>query len=166
MNDPREWTEDDVAQALDAVRTELLDFLRGRTRLDWFKHKVRWQLSRRYIWPGAPQGARRLVEDMVGNDPGVAAFVEHLRSRQQKISTAIERHNTAVRRLMEQQRGVPAADFDEASRQQLKQRRIRAGDDDPFISSATLQIFDWWKLAPRDVLHFPRHREQLADRTS
>jgi len=124
MDSPKDWTEDDVAQALDRVRAALLGFLRERTRLDWFKHKVWWRLSRRYIWPGAPEGAREIVEEKVLRDAGVSALVEHLRRRQREISDAIERYNTAVQRLMERQRGVPAAEFDEASRLELNQRRI------------------------------------------
>ena len=45
------WTQDEVDERLAAVREALLHFLGERHRLEWFEHRVRWRLSRRYIWP-------------------------------------------------------------------------------------------------------------------
>lgn len=127
MTEPREdlrWTSEDVELRLEAVRDELLSFLRARTRFDWFKHKVRWRLSRKYIWPGAPEGLDALLDEAIERDGGIEAFADYLRTRQLSITTAIERYNLAVRRLMEQERGVPVSQFDEASRVLLRERRI------------------------------------------
>jgi hypothetical protein len=102
----------------------LLHFLEERTRLDWFKHKLRWRLSKRYIWPGAPEGLTGLLDEAIEKDGGVEAFMAYLRTQQRAITAAIERYNLALLRYMEQERGVPAEKFDEASRTELHQRRI------------------------------------------
>jgi hypothetical protein len=126
-NDPESpvrWTPEDVERSLQDVRDELLDFLKERTRLDWFKHKVRWRLSRKFIWPGAPEGFREKLDQAVEHDAGVEAFMEHLEERHRAIATAIERHNLAIQRLMEQQWGVPVSRFNPEALAELRRRRI------------------------------------------
>lgn len=118
------WTEKDVEERLNDVRTKLLSFLRERTRLDWFKHKVRWRLSRSYIWPGAPDDFKQRLDDAVEEDVGVEAFMRHLDQQKSAISQAIERYNWALRRWMEQERGTQVNQFDEASKEILHRRRI------------------------------------------
>lgn len=118
------WTEDDVNQRLDEVREILLAFLRERTRLDWFKHKLRWRLSRRYIWPGAPDDFKQRLNEDVERDVGVEAFLEHLDKRKQEISQAIERYNKAVTRWMEQETGKRVDKFDEETLAALREQKI------------------------------------------
>lgn len=117
------WTQRDVDQRLDKVREVLLSFLRSRTRLDWFKHKVRWRLSRRTIWPGGPEGLDALMA-AVDRDAGVEALVSHLAAERAAIVGAIEHYNTAVRRLMEQEVGSEVSVFDPEAMGKLRQARI------------------------------------------
>jgi hypothetical protein len=121
--EPLRWTPEDVERRLATVREVLLDFLKERTRLDWFKHKLRWRLSKRYIWPGAPEGLDGLLEEAIERDGGVEAFKDYLQTRQRAIVDAIERYNTALQRLMEQEQGAPAERFDEAAAEELRHRR-------------------------------------------
>jgi len=118
------WTQDELDRRLLKVREALLEFLRERTRLDWFKQKVRWRLSRRYIWSAAAQDVSATLEEAVEGNAGVVAFRNHLETRKRSISEAIERYNHAVRRHLEETRGQPVDAFDAAAREQLRQRRI------------------------------------------
>ena len=103
------WTDEVLAERLAVVREALLDFLRERTRLELFKHKVRWRLSRQHIWPGPPEVREATLAEAVEGDFGVEAFRKHIAKHQQVISKAIERYNHAVRRHLEDRRGVPGA---------------------------------------------------------
>ena len=118
------WTEDELAQRLEGVRDELLGFLRERTRLEWFKHKVRWRLSRRYIWPAGAESAGEMLDEKVEDDVGVEAFHEHLAQRKRTISEAIERYNHAVRRYLEELKGRPVSRFAPEELEEMRQRRI------------------------------------------
>jgi hypothetical protein len=118
------WSEEEIAQRLEAVRDELLAFLRERTRLEWFEHKVRWRLSRQYIWPAGGESSEERLDEAVEDDVGVEAFHAHLAERKRSISEAIERYNHAVRRRLEVVEGVPVARFSPHAREQLRQRRI------------------------------------------
>ncbi len=122
QNHDEYWSQDEVAKRLEAVREELLGFLRERTRLEWFEQKVRWRLSRRYIWPGGADSSA--LDQAVEGDVGVEAFREHLARRKRTISEAIERYNHAVRRHLEVVLGRPVNQFGAAERDRLCQQRI------------------------------------------
>ncbi len=123
MSDNR-WTEADLEALLGEVREALLTFLRARTRLEWFKQKLRWRLTRRYVWPGSPDGLQSLLDETIERDPGVEAFLAHVESHSQQITQAIERYNYAVRRHMEATLGAPLSAFTPAQRAELQRRRI------------------------------------------
>lgn len=123
MGDSR-WTDQDVDALLGEVREALLTFLRARTRLEWFKAKLRWRLTRRYVWPGSPDGLKSLLDETVERDPGVEAFLHHVESQSQRITDAIERYNYAVRRNMEAELGSPLSALSTAQRAELQRRRI------------------------------------------
>ncbi len=118
------WTDEDVEALLGEVHEALLTFLRARTRLEWFKQKLRWRLTRRYVWPGSPDGLKSLLDETVERDAGVEAFLHHVESQSHRITEAIERYNYAVRRNMEATLGVPLSAFDPAQRAELQRRRI------------------------------------------
>jgi hypothetical protein len=127
MNDTHtdaNYWRDEVPRRLAIVRESLLDFLRLRTRLEWFKRKARWRLSRKQIWPGTGAEDRAALEEAVDGAAGVGAFQKHVLERQRTISDAIERYNRAVRRAMEEELGVPAREFDETAKEELRRRRI------------------------------------------
>ncbi|MBN1945387.1 MAG: hypothetical protein JW797_06890 [Bradymonadales bacterium] len=123
-DDSLRWTEQDVAERLAEVQQKLLAFLRERTSLDLFKHKVRWSLSRRYIWPGDPGDTSERLKEAVEQDGGVEALMDHLDRWKKMISQAIERYNWAVKRWMEQEQGRKTSDFDEQAKQLLVSRQI------------------------------------------
>lgn len=127
MNHPKDnayWTQEELDRRLQNVRDVLLEFLRERTRLDWFKHKVRWRLSRRYIWSAAAEDVSSMLEQAVEGNAGVVAFRKHLETRKRSIAEAIEKYNHSVRRHMEVEHGQPVEQFDAAAREELRQRRI------------------------------------------
>jgi hypothetical protein len=119
------WTQKEVDERLAAVRAALLHFLGERHRLEWFEHKVRWRLSRRYIWPaGSPEERETLLNEAVEDDVSVEAFRDYLVTQQKTIANAIERYNHAVRRHMEQELSKPLGEFSDKERTQLRRRRI------------------------------------------
>jgi hypothetical protein len=101
-----------------------LAFLEERNLLDRFKRKERWRLMRQYIWPGAPEGFRQSLESVADTNAHAQAVLKDLGERKREITGAIERYNLAVRRLMEQDRGQPAAQFDDGDRAELSRRQI------------------------------------------
>ena len=118
------WTEEEVSKRLNGVRSALLEFLKERTRLDWFKHKARWRLSRAFIWPGAPVDFKQRLDEAVEHDVGVEAFMAHLEKQKRTISNAMERYDTALRRWFEQMAGCRVEEFDTERRAALRSRRI------------------------------------------
>jgi len=145
------WTQTDVDERLKEVRNELLQFLGERTRLDWFKQKVRWRKSRQYVWPGAPDGLASLLDEAVESDAGVSAFVEHILQRQTAIANSIDRYNTTLRHFMEQECGKPVADFPPDLKQRFTQARITfQGTRDELLrlarDTAAGRDIDWKEL--------------------
>jgi len=118
------WTDAEVAKRLEGVREVLLDFLRLRTRLELFRRKARWRLSRRHVWPGASAADRDALDEAVDSAASVEAFRTHVTERQRTITEAIERYNYALRRHMEEALGVSAGEFDDEAREELRRRRI------------------------------------------
>jgi len=118
------WSEEEVQRRLGAVREELLEFLRERTRLEWFEQKVRWRLSRQFIWPASPESSHYTLEKAVAGNVSVEAFRKHLEKRKRSITEAIERYNHAVTRKLEVELGCERSDFDDAQMEELRRRRI------------------------------------------
>jgi hypothetical protein len=119
------WSQEELDKRLAAVREALLQFLSERHRLEWLEHKVRWRLSRRFIWPARSREERAaLLDEAVAGDVSVEAFRDYLTSQQRSISDAIERYNHAVRRNYEEEAGKPVADFGSDERGELRRRRI------------------------------------------
>jgi hypothetical protein len=119
-----QWTDVEVAKRLEGVREALLDFLRLRTRLERFRRKARWRLSRRHVWPGASAADTAALDEAVDGAAGVQAFRTYVVERQRTITEAIERYNHALRRHMEKTLGVPARELDDVARAELHRRRI------------------------------------------
>jgi hypothetical protein len=119
------WTQEELDTRLAAVREALLHFLNERHRLEWFEHRVRWRLSRQFIWPAhSPEDREVLLHEAVADDVSVEAFRDYLTTQQKTISDAIERYNHAVRRRMEEELDKPLSTFDEVERERLHRRRI------------------------------------------
>jgi len=124
MEDRMSWNQEDIKERLDAVREELVAFLKERNRLDRYKRRERWRLMRQYIWPGVPEDFRKALEKTVDTEAHVQAILRHLEERKREITSAIERYNHAVRRFMEQERKKVFTQFDEEERSELGRRQI------------------------------------------
>jgi hypothetical protein len=118
------WSDEELARRLDAVRDALLHFLRERHRLGSFKQKIRWRMSRRFIWPGKPEEREALLREAVEDDASVDAFRDYLAGQQRTITDAIERYNLAVRRNMEETLGRRMGQLDAEELEELRRRRI------------------------------------------
>lgn len=124
MEEHMRWNSEDVKERLDAVRDTLVAFLQESNRLDRYKRRERWRLMRQYIWPGAPDDFRQMLESTVDTNAGAQAILRHLEERKREITSAIERYNHGVRRCMEQQLDKPVARFEEDEKEELNRRQI------------------------------------------
>jgi len=124
MNVRRKWSEKDLEERLDAVRRTLVAFLEQRNVLDRYKRKERWRLMRQFIWPGAPDGFRQMLESTAETDAHAHAILRNLEERKREITGVIERYNHAIRRYLEQECGKPIAEFDEEEKGELSRRQI------------------------------------------
>jgi len=118
------WNAEDLKERLDAVRDTLVTFLKESNRLDRYKRRERWRLMRQYIWPGAPDDFRQMLESTVDSNAGAQAILMHLEERKREITSAIERYNHGIRRYMEQQLDKPVARFEEEEKEELHRRQI------------------------------------------
>ena len=126
MNNPRESTEDDVTRNLDAVRDVLLGFL-PRTYAAGLGSSTSSNsgfLEALHLGPARRRVPRSWSRRWWVATRVLTALVEHLRSRQRESPMPSTKPQHHVQLLMEPPRGASAADFDEASKQELNQRRI------------------------------------------